>query len=784
VGNAPDATESVENVATFQDEENTFVSLPLHDVPLPNYTNPWSNQTPVGILERWYQLSPVTYTTSTPYQYLVRNCNPVFNNDAWSQATKSFRWFRFKQIEYRVQYSSIPMMYGFSWLTCLPAVISNYTMDTTVAEQWASHVDTVMLDFSQQQDVTMVAPWIFPDQWIDLYGVFGGTAITDALEQGCSLKFVNPVSPVKVLDSTVSTSVELQVFCRFVGVELAGHVDNNTQPSASVARFESQSKSSGFASTLLGSATLLGMLGMPNRGFDLSGAGVVNDVVNVVNTVSAVKEVVSAAKTALAPSGETDPDSKELKPNLYGSLVASSPKYVLGTGTLMSVTRKWGIREYMSIPSLWSYGILITDGTKVRVSANVMAYSGEYGRVQYLSQFFRMWRGSMNFTFVFFASPFISARVNIVVGFEPNGNYVGTLGNELIKDVTIRGTTRVDVNVPYLAADTWLPTVWQFEVADSRLSQVDFIYTLGYKTIQAPQSVGDVTPVIPYVVYFSPGPDFEFRSLVNPSPFLVPEMEKSKFESQMMVSSFCRPEIIDSGSLPRMPYASDSEDSLDSMLRRWSYRAPNKGALNWPVTNGLGVFDNVAKLFGFYSGQMCFKAVVSDSSVGNVVALRMQNFLSQTADANYGVPATKRVEDGMNMISSYFTQVIEGTAPFLSTVNFWPISPSPYTGGRDYFNVGSFRYFWRSDLEQDNLSVVADTLLVSAGPDFSLYYPLPPPRVAAVVWPSYGHRHVGEAPLMKRPLDSSSGKSESSYESCSLSDEVPVCKKTCGFIKL
>lgn len=674
-------------------------------------------------MERWYQITPITLTTTTPEQILSRSCSILFNVPSIIQAMVTFRYIRWKAVEYRFQYSSIPMMYGWCGLSTVPIRASMYNM--TSLQQYMSASDTVLLDFSQQQDVIMRAPWISPEQWCDIYWAQVTEDNLD-LEDVGGVRVFNPINPVKTLDSTTSTQVVLQIYARFVDVELAGHLVDNTSMKyrPQMDKFSQFTQSMG---SYLPNAVHMGTMSMPLRGVHPSIAHA-NEYVDD----KLITERPGKPKTSGSPSGDTD--EKELKPNLYGSLVATAPKYVLGSGSMETVTRDWSISDYIRIPTLHSTGSDISDA--VVYSMFSVPAAPNYGRINYVSQAFRMWRGSVNLTFVFFSSPFITARVNLVLSYSQTG-YFGLLGNEVVKDVTIRGTTRVDMTIPWLNQTPWLPVSFQTIATEFDIFQP----RVGMNVIEAPQAVGDIEPSIPWVLYESAGEDFEFRSMINPSPYRVPA-----FRPQMRVSSFCaKTDVVGDGHVPKMPYIGDTEVTLDSALRRWSYRLPSQSAQGRPIdasSGRYGVFDMLCQLFLFHSGQMKFKMVLPEGATEqSVVVFRMANFLAQHGT---GVILQQRVEDGMSAVNANVTQVIEGTSPFLATTHFLPIAPLVDTVATRYRLGSCPRYIWYSNLETDNESILPTTLLVSAGPDFSLFYPIPPPNVSVSYWPSYTHRHIPE----------------------------------------
>jgi hypothetical protein len=246
------------------------------------------------------------------------------------------------------------------------------------------------------------------------------------------------------------------------------------------------------------------------------------------------------------------------------------------------------------------------------------------------------------------------------------------------------------------------------------------------QVITAPEGNGDLVPTLPYVLYESAAPDFEFRSLINPTLNLEPV-----FESQMRVASFRKSEKVFSGTTTRLGYKDDTEMSISSLLSRWSanrvteYRYP-VDVLNIPH----GVFAMIGYLFGFWSGQVkhkCFVPPIAPETPFEQIFVKMENFIGTSPT---GLDFKFRSEDGMNIISNEVTQVLEFVVPFLSSVSFLPCLDESTN-----FRFCRGRMWWLPIIATDTASVNPTIDYVSGGPDFSFYYPLPPPPVD--LWPSY-----------------------------------------------
>lgn len=716
---------SVESgLSTFQDEEERIVTYPVTNVPTFVVANPFPDQTPRQMLERWYQINQKTYTTTSAATMTHFPIDDLFQKENIRFCLQTYKYFRFATIEFRLQYSTVPMVFGWLGASTLPFVLPQYAN----YYQLLSHTDTVLFDLSCQQDVTFKSPWISPEQWIDLpyYYNTGTSACRDAVNAAHRCTVYNPVNPVGVLDTTATNTVVLQVFARFCGTEVAGHIDAIVDNS-----FRSQMKGS-----------FMGMMGDYSRQdrFTVTGRDDEAETVSMVETAA-------APKVAVSPS--YDPDEPELKPSLYGSIVRSNPKYVLGSGNQSTGGRNMTLLDIMRVPTL------IYDGVADEALQVITGPRDRWSRISFLSQMFRMWRGSVEYTFVFFTSPFVTARFNIVLVYPGDAlDAVSELGNKIIQDVTIRGTTRVQFTVPYLFAVQWHPTIFQ---ADSLVPMQDPYLTL--KFIQPPESIGDVVPPpIPLLIYETAAPDFRFRSLVNPSV----DQVSPPFRSQMRTADFVKSRKLFKGSTSPLTYGDDSEMSLSQLLGRWSFSNPDRFRFPMEIVppgnpKMPGVFSTICHLFYFYSGQVKHKTLVppADPSLNDPyskIVVKMDNFIATQA---VGVFLTQRAEDGMTVISNQVTQIIECVVPYLSVQAFEPICAATD------FQFTPVRHHWLPLLMSDTVSVIPYWDLVAGGPDFTLYYLVPPPPFS--MWPS-----VDGAPMeVKDPTNFMS-------DTVSMSDDTSV----------
>jgi hypothetical protein len=701
-----------EGLATFQDQEQQTKVI-SEAVPFPLVPNPYPDQTPKEILERWYQVDSLQLTKTTPAGFYVTH--PFYKilvagftaGTTLRSALSSFRYFRWKSMEVRYQLNSVPQVYGWVAAMSLPS-----DMTVNADEQvWLSFSDTTYLDFSVQDDVLMVVPWRHPDQWCDWYDQYQiGTG--NEVDRLCSVYLYNEANPVHVLQSTASGVVTIQIYARFVGVETAGHIGTFDD-------YQGQSK--GFMNFAMRGVN-------PNTEFREK---IVND-----DDHKSYFGTESEGKPQNATAPDPEPDDPDLRNNPFGSLVASHSRYVAGSGTQLAPCRDQTVREIISMPTCIGIGTIAYSTSLITLyDFNALNYS----RINYMSQYFRMWRGSRKITLVIFSTPFITARYNVIVAWGKTAP-IGYLGDEIVQDVTVRGTTKVEIEIPFLNSCQWLPTFWQHQLVYFTANHPMPILYL--RAIQAPLTVGDVNPALPYVLYEQASPDFEFRSLVNPNPNLDPEV--MPYEGQMKISTFGGGSY---GNPMPLPNDSDTETTIGEMCRRWSGRGPASFVepypLKWKYDSASypnrGVLDWLAQLYGFWSGQIRLKLTLSE--VATVACWHTRNNINATP---FGAGNCSRPEDGMANIATDLTRILDVTCPFLYTHQFMPlrayntVDSNPQIYAND-FNIGSFpRVYWDGYLHDEfGVDTSCEQVYIAGGSDFTYYFPIPPPSV--IWWPSYNN---------------------------------------------
>lgn len=759
-------------LATFQDQEEQTVQYAESAVPFFKQKNPYPDQTARQIMSRWYSIDSKTLTKTTAEgEYILNPFYSLFNQNILFETAKSFRYFRYKYIELRIQQSTTPQIYGWAGYASYPKAFmpSGGTFSSMQLRPHLSFDDCVLFDIAIQNDVTSLVPWRSPEQWCDWYEQFqlGTNNYIDLNYNRCCLFW--PANPIHVLQSTAAPSVTFVVFARFVDPELSGHIDGTDDYYAQASYIPL------VKSVVKGVSEVSSLIDDPIDYFSRkSPEGAYRDIVMpVLNAFSPEKSVEPTIP-------KNDPD---LRNNPYGSVTFSTGRYVAGTGTQLAPSGDYSVMDIIRMPTAVEYGNVLYSDTLFSLITSATQHlvpGAHWGRIGYMSQLFRMWRGSQDFTLVLFSSPFISARFNVVVSWGKTAP-TGTIGNEIVKDVTVRGTTIVHFTVPFLSPSQW-GTTW-FVSQSSKDNTVPRIYL---KVIEAPVNPGDVQCSIPYILYERAGEDFCFRGLMSPMRTMTPalgspEPEKEYF-AQMEVRRVMGAEVTGGGAIPAQPNGAEGERTILEMCQRWSGRHmsstyssepfPIKGPLSVGGTIHVGVFDTISSLFCFWSGQIRIKASLV-SGTPDIVCWHTPGYLNTSLT---GGTMCQKPEDGMVNIDPSLTKVLDVTAPFLSDVQFVPIFNVGITGILNsliFSSLGSYdRKIWTGYFHDHADEIVSPNLFyIAGGNDYTLYLPIPPPERA--VWPIFGDLPSGletEFLTSKSTHVAKTKQRSSSSTSCTLSE--------------
>lgn len=712
-----EVNESVESAAPLTEFSLTEgeVHGVQYDVPMYKDINPYSDQTPKAILEREYLIAafsevvPSTSAGVSVFNFLTT----AASNYAFNKAIQSFLFIRWKTIEWRIILTCSPFLYGFLGWTCLPQD-ARRASSPALDYGWLSHHDCVISDITSQDEITITQPWNLPIEWFDMNTAFSAASIAPYV----TLKEIN-MNSLFQWDTDAPTNLDIQIFAHMTGVELSGFINVADHPMNT-----HQSQSGGSIGAALFGATLMGGKIAADQTAKYFGRKAVdyagNKAGEYVSKVASNNPILNI--TAVQPDNDqgTTQATVQNRPNMFGGMVVSPSMNMLGDGSqeTLNYSASHSILRYLKIPSLIGYYVTNSLGP-----INVNAFGDPFGgatsfscsRIRFVGQMFRMWRGTLNYTFVFISSPLNSWRVQLQ--FNYGNTYNTTVGDTPTRTITVRGSNTVTVSIPWNYPMTWSGTSTKNYVSS---------YISGYP-IQIVASSVHGSAKLMTLVYESAGDDFRFSGATEAGLLkAIPS-----HESQMRVSDFCHNEPI-AGGHENVPRFASMAETFEGLARRWSGRTSVDVLSNQPqyYNNAtgfdMGTFDAISSIFSYYRGSQKFKIVFDSPFVPGtytyVVAL-----LDGEKPANAaGMSAIYRAMDGMASIVLGETYVLEYTIPYIALNDWQPVNSSiPWQGQTNtQYDVSIFAY----SVSGAESNPPIDDLWVSAGDDFMYRYILPPPE--------------------------------------------------------
>jgi hypothetical protein len=690
----------------------------------PNVFDPYPDQTPREVLERW---RVVTSGNLTDGDVVVLNPAWTLLQDASVQAAlATFRYFK-SDWEIKVLLNSLPQQYGFLNVCHLP-----YMPD--VADPWTNtyvamdHNGTI-LDFSVQQEAIMTGKYLSPWQFWDL-----GTLASDNTPV-TNLDYTKISNcHLSVIDSTVSATVPFQVWARFVNSRATGHCHYGSATPVAIAQSfkpsvpalagtgrQGPSTSTFWKAAAIVSAVATASHSMTSQGQGGGGTAMESRAVPPASTPS-----VETASLANRAWGETLSASCVNDSNSLDYRGDSEIEADYGDDSvyhsLLSLVRKGSRMYYNSISTSGVTKLLIDT---VNPAVALIAGTTYSTRLEWYSQFFRLWRGSIEYMFYFCSSPFYSSRWLITL--EYAGSPASAMdGNILQYEVNVRGSTWVTVSVPYL-----YPTPWRYTPAtDSEDSTLDPKLYLWQMT--PPHGNGDQTPTTYVTVWKRAGPDFMLSSQRQMS--VVQSLDATVVaEAQSFIPEMWGDPVVFGGGKIAPSYASQNNGIvLEQLLDRYSART-QEAFFNQPLSMAFtgtpaaanfnsqyGNFDLACHNFLFWKGSCKFKGrvVATGDNFGSCYLDGLNGDVSTYSGS--GVKIGTNLSDGACVLERDLNPVFSVHVPY---VNWTEVEFNANFAYPPIISVGNQAgpiMIGPSDTTQFT------ELFVASGPDFRLFYEYPP----------------------------------------------------------
>lgn len=376
-----------------------------------------------------------------------------------------------------------------------------------------------------------------------------------------------------------------------------------------------------------------------------------------------------------------------------------------------------------------------------------------------MSQFFRFWRGSIDYRFKFHLSPMMTVRV-LIEAFNKGSEKTNTPTNPayLFKEILeLTGFSEKCIRVPFIFDFEWCKMEAQFGGTPG------IYYTMAPTTLMltvqsiAWPSIGSAsTPAVPIIVVRNAGPDFQVRNLVGCN--IINSTPAPPVESQMRIRAERGPyeDIFkgNSGVHPPRPVMEDKM-TVEDMCRRWSVRQldsnpidplrPFGGTNVYTVAPAVDLFDYLTNMFRYVRGSVDFRIPVPSSFSGTTMWARMEPDLSAYTST------LSPVVQGVT--SSGYAITVSGLNPVLNCE--FPLE-SYADWLTTYGSVADPRCFvspLRVDIGPD---VSPTSAYVRGGKSFQLAYLHPP--IFLKYWPRYIARPTPPPFLSLKEIDNKEEK--------------------------
>lgn len=467
------------------------------------------------------------------------------------------KWYKYirSRVKVSIRLNSSRFNYGallIGWLPAYEPVDPEEHDGFRMADLFTlSQCNSLLISAQESGTIEFTIPWISPYQWCHMDTGFGemGTVCCKILH------------PLKSVSADAPTNVSISVFAQFVDPEVAGYTPGYAYPALAERLEKKKNRKAKYLNLKRDKVQAQSII---SESVSKSTKGILSGVTEAVSTIKPVLEVIpgviSAAESVLKSAGPLmaltglgKPTSVQalnpvfdrsdiglaltqgldLSPNL-GQMPENSVS--LGSGLLGPENPKMTITEFISKPSLLTYGLFnsassINSGlASYPVSPTYSDYSLNPGEDVYIyhpchagfvAMQHKYWRGSMKYMIRFTTSQYVTCRVriaHILEDYSGAGDYSNFSGDIVSKIVDIEGDTTVEFSVPYMAQAYYLPVRNPEDV-------LDHSYDAGTIEISLVTPVRSIVPsttsVVYYSVFGSGGPDMRFEKLTGPNSTLL-----------------------------------------------------------------------------------------------------------------------------------------------------------------------------------------------------------------------------------------------------------------------
>lgn len=753
------------------------------------------NHAPRDIYSRKYKLLDQILTQGSDI-YLFP-FEALYNQSIFKEINENHRFFRADAVHLDIQVSGPISVYGFaavSWyplMEDLPDVYGTYTDIRT----WRDFVplDFATLALGDSESIEMMIKWQAP------YHVAARELSDPAIPENTQWTIERKLRGIGRLNINVpalaqidnaSPSVSIRVFASFVNPHISGPIvpGGPSLPELQPGQLYTPQVTlqSGVLTNRYGqnyswdNVATIGTLATAASGAiyqnGLTAANYVNTFQKSMTTVgTAFKNIRSYTSSMFE---ESEPTQKPLvtrdnmldnanhvsvRQNVWGDTASLSVNDAvlriseIPTGSVVpsDITGCADEIDIYALMQRWNYQnlLFIKTGQNASVESNyikVHPAASKYGYVRFMTNFFRLYRGSLEYRFKFFGSALATYQVAININFDVNGagdsiTSVSGVGNTTTKLITVRGTTTASISVPFMRESLW-----------ARCDDLD-VPTITITAFQIGSTMGATADplILPTLVLQRVGQDFRFRSLVSgvKTPYTPAAgtgtpigLPQPPVELQGLLDHDPAPETM-IGAINTQVEQMCFHGNIKDIMTRDSLRKPDafygigfipgqSVADKQPAdvkaniyNDGFDNFDLMATMFAGFSGSMVVKAAFKVPGNEKEIYAYLEDIGGRP---EFSVPPNFQAVGGNGLYRTEedVWRFIEVEVPFISPWAFLPIhfgigrlAFTPPVVFSNYFSA-DYASLYVTDGES---TLTPDTpYFVSAGRDFALHVLWPP----------------------------------------------------------
>nr|QDH90598.1 MAG: hypothetical protein H2RhizoLitter4957_000001 [Picornavirales sp.] len=424
-------------------------------------------------------------------------------------------------------------------------------------------------------------------------------------------------------------------------------------------------------------------------------------------------------------------------PDIYGNLNFSQPRSLLGVGSHVlphkAPAHSW--LDFIKKPSFFTHVVFLSTSDQLTLAgwpfqADAIDLADQTTprccRLDFASQFFRMWRGSFEYTCMFVSSSLVVQKVGIAISYTDSS---GTVGDIVTEVVEVKGTTIHKILVPYLYTNPYQFTQDSAVNKPAGPGERPKVRLFLYST---PKAAGDTNPTMKILIWQNACDDFKFYSPKCPQyqkEYIPPEAQmQTSLKSFASIKPSRQFEVIEND----VPFWPDQTITMEQLCQRWSCRTvPDPDALRtieelapWTWNTA----DCIRSLYIYNRGQYKVKMTFDTPETPYTPDQGLMAKMDPRSRFTYNdVPDDyARINDGVQIISYGLTQLLEYTVPFYCNSEWLPLWVSTQgVYGATPSRVNNYLYaIGKDDPDQTPTPLFCAT---SMGPDFALAYQLPPP---------------------------------------------------------